>query len=111
VTDGGWLRVARTDSLAFDPGAVVHFGGLELALFRLADGTLCAVDESCPHAGASLAGGELEGALLTCPWHGFRFDLRTGRCEFPDDLALRTYEVREVEGWIEIRVAGRVGGG
>ena len=41
---------------------------------------LFALDNSCPHQGAALAGGKLEGALLSCPAHGLRFDIGTGQC-------------------------------
>ena len=41
---------------------------------------LFALDNSCPHQGAALAGGKLDGPLLSCPAHGLRFDIRTGQC-------------------------------
>ena len=41
-------------------------------------GTLHAIDGVCPHRSASLAQGALDGATVTCPWHGYRFDVRTG---------------------------------
>jgi 3-phenylpropionate/trans-cinnamate dioxygenase ferredoxin subunit len=48
-------------------------------LFCKAGGILFAVGDACPHQGASLNEGKLRGATLTCPLHGARFDLRTGR--------------------------------
>lgn len=51
--------------------------GQSVALFNV-KGQLHAIDDRCPHAGASLCTGKLDGHLLTCPAHGLRFDLRTG---------------------------------
>jgi 3-phenylpropionate/trans-cinnamate dioxygenase ferredoxin component len=51
--------------------------GRSVVLFNV-DGTLHAIDNSCPHNGASLANGKLDGHILQCPAHGLRFDLVTG---------------------------------
>jgi 3-phenylpropionate/trans-cinnamate dioxygenase ferredoxin subunit len=48
-------------------------------LFCKGGGILFAVGDACPHQGASLSEGKLRGATITCPLHGARFDLRTGR--------------------------------
>lgn len=71
------IRVARAGELA--PGAVqvVQAGERALALCNV-DGTLYAVDQACPHRGGPLGEGDLEGPILTCPWHGWRWDVRTG---------------------------------
>ena len=48
-------------------------------LLAKVDGEYYAVDNRCPHMGARLARGKLEGTVVTCPWHGSQFDLRDGR--------------------------------
>jgi 3-phenylpropionate/trans-cinnamate dioxygenase ferredoxin subunit len=48
-----------------------------LAIFNI-NGTIHAIDEKCPHQGSSLMAGTLRGTTLTCPVHGFRFDVTTG---------------------------------
>lgn len=59
-----------------------------------AQGRLCAIFDACPHAQASLADGELEGSVLTCPAHGSQFDVCTGaRLRGPSDFPVRTYRV------------------
>jgi nitrite reductase/ring-hydroxylating ferredoxin subunit len=69
-----------------------------IAVFRVA-GRLHAVRDECPHAGASLADGELHGTIITCPRHGSQFDVATGARERgPSDFPIRTYRVLEVEG-------------
>lgn len=49
-----------------------------MALYRIGDEVLCG-DAFCPHLQGPLAEGTLSGATITCPWHQWRFDLRTGR--------------------------------
>lgn len=74
-----------------------------VALYRV-DGTWCAVTDRCPHAGAPLSPGELDGAVLTCPAHGSQFDVRSGeRLRGPADGAVPVHRVVEDAGqlWLE----------
>jgi nitrite reductase/ring-hydroxylating ferredoxin subunit len=57
---------------------LVQIGGIE-ALFCRVGGKTHAVDPICPHQGSSLVGGKLRGKTISCPLHGARFDLNTGR--------------------------------
>lgn len=50
------------------------------ALFNV-DGEIFALDNVCPHAGGPLGEGSLEGTIVTCPWHGWSFDVKTGECQ------------------------------
>lgn len=61
-------------------GRMVHVeaGGREVLLANV-DGTLHAVGDRCAHEGALLSGGRLDGRVVTCPAHGSRFDVTTGR--------------------------------
>jgi nitrite reductase/ring-hydroxylating ferredoxin subunit len=47
------------------------------------DGDLVALDNNCPHMGGPLGRGTLSGSELTCPWHGWRWDVRSGRNCWP----------------------------
>lgn len=77
--------------------AIVREGGLSLALFSV-DGALYAIDDSCPHRGASLVMGQLEGFWLRCPAHGLKFDIRSG-CQSPaGGLSNRSYPVTVQSG-------------
>lgn len=63
--------------------------GLEIALFRSEDGAIYALDNACPHMGGPLGEGEMEGCVVTCPWHGWQFDIRDGSCQnMPGDDAI-----------------------
>jgi nitrite reductase/ring-hydroxylating ferredoxin subunit len=73
------------------------------------DGTLHAIDGLCPHQGGPLGTGELCGTVLTCPWHGWQFDVTTGRHRVSATVRQAVHDVREREGRIEIRFNGGVG--
>jgi nitrite reductase (NADH) small subunit len=83
------------------PGTVVEVVARDLALaVANVDGEIIAVDGVCPHAGGPLGDGHLEGCTLTCPWHGWSYDLRTGQSMVVDDVALRRYPVEVVDGMV-----------
>ena len=69
-------------------------------------GQLLAVDANCPHQGAALETGDIEdagasGPCVTCPRHGWRFELESGFCEDLGDYGVRAYEVRALaDGWL-----------
>jgi len=68
--------------------------GGSIAVLRV-DGRLHAIRDECPHAGASLADGTLDGKIITCPRHGSQFDVTTGARERgPSDFPIRTYRVQ-----------------
>jgi 3-phenylpropionate/trans-cinnamate dioxygenase ferredoxin component len=96
-----FVTVARVDELP--PGTVttVRAGEEEIALAYV-NGRFCATQGTCLHLGGPLGEGRLEGSVLTCPWHGWQYDICTGLNEFDHAIRLKTYEVR-VEG-DEVRV-------
>jgi len=73
-------------------------------IVTLLDGEVVAVPGVCPHEDVSLYGGDLRGPTLTCPGHGYEFDLQTGRCKHDPDLELRRYPVTIVgdEVWVDL---------
>jgi nitrite reductase/ring-hydroxylating ferredoxin subunit len=68
------------------------------------DGELVACPGVCPHEDVALAGGDLHGATLTCPGHGYMFDLHTGRCAHDPGLELRRYPITIIgdEIWVDL---------
>lgn len=75
-----------------------------LAVYQV-DGRLHAVGDRCPHAGATLSEGPLDGAVVTCPRHGSRFDVRTGeRVRGPADADLQVFRVVEDSGQVVLLV-------
>lgn len=85
-------KVAETADLEPGQGRVVEAGGRTLALFNV-DGTYHAIDNACRHRGGPLGEGELDGRVVTCPWHGYRFDVTTGRNASNPAVAVACYPV------------------
>lgn len=97
-------KVARSDDIAERSPVCITAKGRQIAVVRL-DGQVYAVDDLCTHADASLCDGQMEGDEFVCPLHYATFDARTGACTGPPaDEDLRTYEVREQDGDVEIRL-------
>ena len=71
------VRVAKAADLPIGEARVVDAAGKPIALVN-AEGTLYAVDNTCLHRGGPVGEGELDGTVLTCPWHGWRWDVKTG---------------------------------
>jgi nitrite reductase/ring-hydroxylating ferredoxin subunit/uncharacterized membrane protein len=81
----------------------VAVGGVPVVLVKLGD-KYAALAATCTHAGGPLDEGELQGGVVQCPWHGSRFDLRSGRAVTgPASIAQPRYEVRVRDDQIEVR--------
>ena len=90
-----FVTACATSDVLPGSGKTVTVGGKEIAVFNV-DGVFYALDNTCPHRGGPLGEGELEGCAVTCPWHAWTFDLKTGD-SLTDDLHVACYETR-VEG-------------
>ena len=88
--------------------------GREVAVFRTADG-FQAIDDFCPHMGASLSGGWVENGVVTCPWHAWRFRLADGAWADNPRIKIGCYAVRVSGDDVEVEVPPptptRTGGG
>jgi nitrite reductase (NADH) small subunit len=71
------VRVGQATDLPAGEGRVVDAEGKALALFNV-DGVFYALDNACSHRGGPLGEGEIEGAVVVCPWHAWRWDVKTG---------------------------------
>jgi nitrite reductase/ring-hydroxylating ferredoxin subunit len=71
------VKVATVEDIPPGRARVVEAGGRTLAIFNV-DGRFYALDNACAHRGGPLGEGELEGAVVTCPWHAWRWDVTTG---------------------------------
>lgn len=91
-----FVRMAGRDELPPGASKEVEHDGRIYALFNV-DGTIYAVDGICPHQGGPLAEGHRAGTIVTCPWHGWQFDVRDGQSPTFTRVRLPTFEVR-VEG-------------
>lgn len=78
-------------------------GGQIVALFRV-NGELFAMDGMCPHAGGPLAQGEVRGNVVTCPWHGWQFDVTTGKHCLNPRVQHRCFPVKVEAGEVFVEV-------
>ena len=76
------VKVAQTSELSPGSGKVVQADGRTIALFNV-EGKFYAIDNACPHRGGPLGEGELNGEIVTCPWHGSNFNVKTGAVTRP----------------------------
>ena len=91
-----FVKIARRDEIAEGTGKTVEVNGVLIALFN-SGGQFYAIDNACLHQGAPLGQGEVYGARVICPLHGWEYDLATG-CNIDDlSMKLSCYRVR-VEG-------------
>lgn len=97
-----FVTVARVEDVLPGSVATVRVDDEEIALANV-DGGFYATQAACIHLQGPLGDGSLEGPVLTCPWHGWQYDVRSGENEFDRAIRLRTYEVRVENG--EVRVA------
>jgi nitrite reductase/ring-hydroxylating ferredoxin subunit len=88
--------VARATQIREGDLHVVDVAGTKVTLTRI-DGRLHAFDDTCTHAGCSLADGEIDGRVVTCPCHGSRFDVTSGAVlRGPARRPVRTHVVSTV---------------
>ena len=100
------MTVARAEEVP--PGSVtpIQVGDLELALARIGD-SFYATQGRCIHLKGPLGHGRLDGHVLSCPWHGWQFDVRDGLNEFDHALGLETFPVRVEDGDVKVELPPR----
>jgi nitrite reductase (NADH) small subunit len=97
-----WTLVGRVEDIPPLEGRSVAVDGRRVAIFRLPDG-LAAVDAACPHAQGPLSDGIVADHCVTCPLHGRRFDLATGRAvNGPEAVAVHDVLERDGEVWVRL---------
>jgi len=95
--------VVRSGEIPAGEGRTFEVAGRLVAIFF--DGTVYhAMDDLCPHMGASLGSGPLADGCVTCPWHAWRFDVSDGSwCDNPA-LKVDVYATRVIDGMVEAQV-------
>ena len=90
------IKVALKSEIQEGQGKLVTVNGKELALFNV-KGEFFAIDNTCPHRGGPLNEGFLAESTITCSWHGWQFDVKTGQNIMPGMGKLNSYKV-QLEG-------------
>ena len=90
----GKIIIGKTSDIPVGKTQKVTADGKEILVINM-DGNYYAIDDTCSHAGASLSEGKLEGAVVTCDWHGAKWDCKTGKLvAFPAKIKdLNSYKV------------------
>jgi nitrite reductase/ring-hydroxylating ferredoxin subunit len=102
-SSGQWNVVGSSSEVGEKQGVEFLVGTDVIAVFRQ-EGKLYAVDGICAHQGGPIAKGSLDKTCVTCPWHGWQYNIGTGENLLTKRKMLRTFDIREVDGKIEIQV-------
>ena len=97
-----FLEAADLDQIPSGTGTTVKIADQEIALFNV-DGEIYAMGDSCPHAGASLGAGRLDGRIVTCRAHGLRYDVSTGQVT-TGGFGVPCYQVKIANGKILVAI-------
>ncbi len=99
-----FVKAASTGDLAPGQGKRIKVQGRTIALFNLG-GSYHAIDDTCSHRGGPLSEGQVEGNIVTCPWHGAKFDVSTGSVTGPPArTGVTSFRVRVTGSDIEVEV-------
>jgi nitrite reductase/ring-hydroxylating ferredoxin subunit len=97
-----FVRAARKDEIPAGSIREFQVDGLTVAIANIGN-KFYAINNTCLHRGGPLAQGELHGAVVTCPWHGWQYDVTTGKLVANPTIGVKTYalEARGEDLWIE----------
>jgi nitrite reductase/ring-hydroxylating ferredoxin subunit len=96
--------VGPAEDIPEGTGVQVDVDGRAVAVFNV-DGTFYAIDGTCLHRGGPVGEGDLEGTTVTCPWHGFQYNVTTGRNIMDPDIGLTRHDVKVEEGVVLVALA------
>jgi nitrite reductase (NADH) small subunit len=91
-----FVSIAKVSELQRGRGKTVSIGDRKIAVFNV-NGTFYAIDNTCLHRGGPLGDGGLEGCIVVCPWHGWKYDVTTGVSTLNAAVRVACYVTR-VEG-------------
>jgi len=103
MSNEGWVRVAAAGEIGPGEGRIVEAGGRTLAIFNV-DGAYYAIDNACSHRGGPLGDGDLEGTVVSCPWHAWRWDVTTGANVNNPAVRVACFRARQQDGAIFVHL-------
>jgi nitrite reductase/ring-hydroxylating ferredoxin subunit/Fe-S cluster biogenesis protein NfuA len=101
---GGWHLVCRLDEIPLGGISTVVVGGQDVILSRQ-DAIVSCFQNACAHLGMPLDAGNVEQGTITCPHHGFQYDLSSGECLTAPEVALQSHAVRVIGNRVEVRLS------
>jgi nitrite reductase/ring-hydroxylating ferredoxin subunit len=98
-----FVRAIRKDEVPVGMIRELQLDGKVIALANV-DGKLYAINNVCLHRGGPIAQGELKGKSVTCPWHGWEYDVTTGKAALNPAVGVETYtvEIRGDDVYVEV---------
>ncbi|PEJ59015.1 MULTISPECIES: nitrite reductase small subunit NirD [unclassified Bacillus (in: firmicutes)] len=104
ITTPEKINVIDVESLPIQIGKEIVIKGESIALFRLSNGEVYAIESTCPYTNGPLAEGIVSGEYVFCPLRDWKISLRTGEVQKPDDGIVKTYETEIIDGFVYIMV-------
>lgn len=99
-----FITVGKVTDVPEGTSKAYTVGTKTVALFHQPGGTWAAIDDYCPHMGASLAEGSLQDGVVECPWHAWQFRLSDGAWVNSPKLKIACYEVRVVGDEVQVKL-------
>ena len=91
------ISLIACDAVPPGTSAEVVADGHIYAVYNV-DGQFFVLEGICPHAGGPLGNGSLNGSIVTCPWHGWQFDVTSGQNQLNETICQQTFKVFPVDG-------------
>ncbi|WP_223589121.1 nitrite reductase small subunit NirD [Neobacillus bataviensis] len=96
------ILVGKAEDLPQKLGKTVTIGRKEIAVFKLENGKIHAIENRCPHKGGVLAEGIVSGEFVYCPLHDWKISVMDGRVQAPDVGCVQSYPVEIRDGQVFI---------
>ena len=98
-----WVGITKTEEVEEGTGVVAESQGKCLAVFNVA-GAFHVMDNTCVHRGGPLGEGDLDGDVVTCPWHGWEYNVKTGHCMNNPSSHVKVYAARVEDGEVQVEM-------
>lgn len=99
-----YVRIAKVADFDASPMRTYRVIARRLGIFRAPDGSFSAMEMLCRHQNADLSSGRVQGDVVTCPRHGWRYNLKTGECLEGNGQCLRRYGVKVENGLVYVSI-------
>ena len=98
-----WHKVSKISDIEEGQATLCDIGGQEIAVFK-SGGGFYAMDGVCPHQGGPLHEGYVADGEVTCPWHAWAFDIKTGECQTVSGVQQKCFKtkIENEEVWIDV---------
>ncbi len=98
-----WIPVCKSKEVPEGTGKTVSAKGKDIALFN-AGGAFYAMDNTCKHMGGPLGEGELNGEIVACPWHGWKYNVKTGVNAIVPTIKVDVFKTKVENGEVFVEV-------